>query len=248
LRKTSHILLGLSCLVGNVKLAPITYYALDLEKTELERTLNEVSNSEVGKCLYGKVDIKGLWGTYDDGLQFIESGDLFIQRVTENILSADHRTFVWCDVTPASTIPSDSSMSDSSHCSSSDTSSSSLATPDDATRTPLHIMFLGSSLGSFSRANATSFLRALPLRPGSGDTLLLGLDHDNEKDLIEEAYNDPKGYTRRFIFNGLRVAGRALGDETLFDEDKWDYINHYNVVGYQTFVKDSFVVLTLAFC
>ena len=242
MRKTSHILLGLSRIVGNVKPAPITYYALDLEKIELERTLNEVSNSEVGKCLYGKVDIKGLWGTYDDGLRFIESGGLFIQRVTENIVSADHHTFVWCDVTPAS---SDSSMSDS-YCSNSDTSSSS--TPDGTTRIPLHIMFLGSSLGSFSRTDAASFLRALPLRPGSGDTLLLGLDHDNEKDLIEEAYNDPKGYTRRFIFNGLRAAGRVLGDETIFDEDKWDYMNHYNVVGYQTFVMYSFVVLTLAFC
>ena len=98
-------------------------------------------------------------------------------------------------------------------------------------------MFLGSSLSSFSRTNATSFLRALPLRPSFRDTLLLGLDHDNEKDLIEEAYNDPKGYTRRFIFNGLRVAGRTLGDESIFDEDKWDYVNHYNVVGYETFVK-----------
>jgi len=45
-------------------------------------------------------------------------------------------------------------------------------------------MFLRSSLGNFSRTNAAS-----------------GLDHDNERDLIEEAYNDPKGHTRRFIFN-----------------------------------------------
>jgi len=236
LRKTSHVLLGLSRLVGNVKYAPITYYALDLEQRELERVLDEISNSEVGKCLYGKVDIKGLWGTYDDGLKFAEGGGLLTQRVVESIVSGDRRPFVWCDDTPASTISSDSSTSDSSHSSNSDTSLSS--TPD-GTRTPLHIMFLGSSLGNFSRTDAATFLRALPLRPGSGDTLLLGLDHDNEKGLIEEAYNDSKGYTRRFIFNGLRVAGRALGDESIFDEDKWDYVNHYNVVGYDAFVEYS---------
>jgi hypothetical protein len=237
LRKTSHILLGLSRLVGNVKSAPITYYALDLEQRELEHALDEISGSEVGKCLFGKVEIKGLWGTYDDGLKFIESGGLLTQKGSENFISPDCRSFVCCDVTLASAISSDSSTSDSSHSSDSDTSLSS--THPDGIRTPLHIIFLGSSLGSFSRTNATSFLRALPLRPGSGDTLLLGLDHDNEKDLIEEAYNDPKGYTRRFIFNGLRVAGRALGDESIFDEDKWDYVNRYNVVGYDTFIKYS---------
>jgi uncharacterized SAM-dependent methyltransferase len=91
-------------------------------------------------------------------------------------------------------------------------------------------MFLGSSVGNFSRPDAAAFIRSLPLRPGSGDTLLLGLDHDNEKNLIEAAYNDPKGYTERFIKNSLRAAGRAVGNETLFDEDKWEYINHYDTV------------------
>ncbi|KIM43288.1 hypothetical protein M413DRAFT_69830 [Hebeloma cylindrosporum] len=240
LRKTSHILLGLSRLVGNVKPAPITYYALDLEQRELERALDEISGSDVDKCLCGKVDIKGLWGTYDDGLKFIESGGLLTQRLAENIISADRRTFVWYDVTPASAISSNSSLSDSSHFSNSDTPLSSTPSTPDKTRTPLHIMFLGSSLGNFSRIEAVSFLRALPLRPGTGDTLLVGLDHDNEKHLIEEAYNDPKGYTRRFIFNGLRVAGRALGDENIFDEDKWDYVNHYNVVGHhEAFYKSK---------
>ena len=221
-------------MVGNVKPAPITYYALDLEQRELQRVLDEISDSDVGKCLNGKVDIKGLWGTYDDGLKFIESGGLHTQRVAKNIVSADCHTFVSYDVSPASAISSHSSMSDSSRSSSSDTP---LSSTRDGTGTPLHIMFLGSSLGNFSRTNAASFLRALPLRPGSRDKVLLGLDHDNEKDLIEKAYNDPKGYTKRFIFNGLRAAGRALGNESIFDEDKWDYVNHYNVVGYATFIK-----------
>jgi uncharacterized SAM-dependent methyltransferase len=89
-------------------------------------------------------------------------------------------------------------------------------------------MFLGSSLGNFSRAEGTAFLRSLPLRRGCGDTLLLGLDHDNQATKIEMAYSDLKGCTRRFIMNGLKAAGSALGDETMFNEDKWEYVGKYN--------------------
>jgi uncharacterized SAM-dependent methyltransferase len=43
-----------------------------------------------------------------------------------------------------------------------------------------------------------------------GHTLLLGLDHDNEPKLVELAYDDPAGHTRRFIMNGLTVLKRTL--------------------------------------
>jgi uncharacterized SAM-dependent methyltransferase len=101
------------------------------------------------------------------------------------------------------------------------------STPDSA-QPPLHILFLGSSLGNFSRTDGTDFLRSLPLRRGSGDTLLLGLDHNNQAGEIETAYNDPKGYTRRFIMNGLKAAGATLGDEHMFDENNWEYVGKYN--------------------
>lgn len=94
---------------------------------------------------------------------------------------------------------------------------------------PLHIMFLGSSLGNFSRPEAVEFLRGLPLRSGSRDTLLIGLDHDNDLKQITTAYNN--GPTEDFIKNGLRVAGRVLGNENLFDKDNWEYVNKYDSVG-----------------
>lgn len=46
---------------------------------------------------------------------------------------------------------------------------------DDEER-PRHILFLGSSLGNFDRSETAPFLSTLPLRPGSQDTLLIGLD------------------------------------------------------------------------
>jgi len=226
LRKTSHILLGLSRLVGKEK-PSITYYALDLEQNELQRVLDEISESEIGEKLVGKVETKGIWGTYQDGLNFIQHGGLYAQKVKDTLLSSKLSGLGQSrDISP---ISSASSASDASLTPDSDSSIPTTPVSDGA-NPPLHIMFLGSSLGNFSRSDAATFLGSLPLRPGSGDTLLIGLDHDNEKDLIEQAYNDPKGFTKRFIFNGLKAAGRALGDENMFDESKWEYVNSYNPV------------------
>ncbi|KIY47486.1 DUF323 domain-containing protein [Fistulina hepatica ATCC 64428] len=212
LRKTSLLLLGLSKTVQTPsEPAPITYYALDLERQELQRSLGELVMSDVGKSLYGKVDTRGIWGTYDGGLRFIESGGLH-------------------QVSPPEVLP-ELENELSSRVTPSDSESSPPSTPssDLDASTPRHILFLGSTLGNFSRDGGAEFLRNLPLRPGSGDTLLIGLDHDNDQDLIERAYNDPEGFTRRFIMNGLRAAGRALGDEDLFDEDNWEYVNNYDL-------------------
>ncbi|KAF7364840.1 DUF323 domain-containing protein [Mycena venus] len=223
LRKTSHILLALSRLVKDkhAEAPPITYYALDLEERELERTLAGISSSDVGKSLEGKVDARGLCATYEQGLKFAESGGLHAPSTAERRPRASHSPFKFDsrDRSP---------MSGSSASDFSDAATSPPSTPDDISP-PLHLLFLGSSLGNFSRDEGADFLRSLPLRPGSGDTLLIGIDHDNEKALIEEAYNDRQGYTKKFIMNGLKGAGRALGNENLFDEENWEYVNNYDV-------------------
>ena len=194
----------------------ITYYALDLERRELERTLAEIETSEIGEMLTGKVETKGMWGTYNDCLKFIKDCGLLNKR--------------FIDGYSRNTLPTSSSCT-STEVSKSLDSDSPPTSPEGIVQLPLHIIFLGSSLGNFpTREDTVDFLRSLPLRPGSGDNLLLGLDHDNDKEKIEEAYNDSKGYTARFILNALRAAGRALGAQNMFDEDKWDYVNHYDIV------------------
>lgn len=226
LRKTSHILSALAHLVSDqAPVAPITYYALDLEQRELERTLGEIQNSQLGGQLKGKVETKGICGTYDDGLKYLSDGGLYNLRTREELADVTERTS-----------HSGRAMSPTSTRSSGSGSQGTLATDStppsspDATPPSLHVMFLGSSLGNFSRSGAVEFLRALPLRPGSGDTLLIGLDHDNDRALIEKAYNDSLGHTNKFIMNGLRAAGRALGDEDLFNEQNWEYFNRYDTV------------------
>ncbi|KAK7022115.1 DUF323 domain-containing protein [Favolaschia claudopus] len=228
LRKTSHILLALSGLVkeAHAGAAPITYYALDLEERELERTLTEISQSDVGKALQGKVTTRGLCATYDQGLKFAESGALHARNTAERLPRAPHSSpFKFEPLGDSSSSSMSGSSGSDSH---SDAATSPPSTPDDV-QPPLHLLFLGSSLGNFSRSEGADFLKSLPLRPGSGDTMLIGLDHDNGKTSIEAAYNDPQGYTKNFIMNGLKVAGRALGDENLFDEENWEYVNNYDV-------------------
>jgi len=213
LRKTSLILSGLARLVGDGKsIPPVTYYALDLEQRELERSLDEITKSDIGHELATKVATKGMWGTYDDGLRFLCNDGLESHKLSTNLeFRSSNSSPVSCPDSPL--------------------------TPVEGNQAPLHIMFLGSTLGNFPRSDTASFLRSLPLRPYHGDTLLLGLDQNNDKGLIELAYNDPQNYTKRFIFNGLRVAGRALGDENMFDETKWDYANCYDAVSLESLMQ-----------
>ncbi|KAK0504162.1 DUF323 domain-containing protein [Armillaria luteobubalina] len=218
LRKTSHILRGLAELVEEgTSCPPITYYALDLDERELERTLGDIAKSDLGKLLQGKVMTKGMWGTYDDGLKFVEAGGLRSIPSQASIMESRFSRGLKLDARDVSPNSDYFSMD----------SESPPSTPG-YTQPPLHLLFLGSSLGNFSRQAGADFLRSLPLRPGSGDTLLLGMDHDNAKEVIEEAYNDRKGYTKKFIMNGLRAAGKMLGNEDLFDPAKWSYVNSYN--------------------
>ena len=201
---------------------PVTYYALDLEKRELDRTLQELSMSDVGADMEGKIATKGLCATYDDGLQYIQDGRL----QDPNVSNTNQFTQYKVDKPGRDSSPSSmSSETDQTHSASAELTPPSTPGTDEP---PFHLLFLGSSLGNFGKGEDAAFLRSLPLNPGSGNTLLLGLDHDNGRERIEPAYNDRHGFTRAFIMNGLKNAGRVLGDESLFDESKWEYVGKYN--------------------
>ncbi|CAO1621803.1 unnamed protein product [Parajaminaea phylloscopi] len=87
LRKTIHLLRGLGQLPGLAKQHPVRYYALDLDKSELMRTLTDLRAALGGSgaghnkedpwaILDGKLTVSGLWATYDQGLAHIGAGDL----------------------------------------------------------------------------------------------------------------------------------------------------------------------------
>ena len=96
---------------------------------------------------------------------------------------------------------------------------------------PKLVLSLGSTIGSYSHVEAANFLRSLAwsLTPGDGEAgagasppkFLIGLDGTTNGDKVWQAYNDPEGYNRSFILNGLKHANGVLGYEA-FAEDNWE--------------------------
>ena len=199
--------------------APITYYALDLERRELERTLDQLVASPIGREMQGKVDTRGLWGTYECGFKWVEEGGLRDRGVAVGVTR------------PCSPSPNGAPASSGFPVTSSELDSTEIPLSSSDWETleiPLHILFLGSSMGNFSRGEDATFLRSLPLRAEKGDTLLLGLDHESDAARIKGAYNDRGGFMHRWLLNGLKGAGRAMGDESLFIPERWECVGRYD--------------------
>jgi hypothetical protein len=216
---------------------PITYYALDLEKRELERTLEELAASPVGQEMEGKVVTRGLWGTYEGGIKFVKEGGLRSHGLAAWAASCDQEGPLSGDDGAVTLLAPTSSEHHASE--------PPISPPDLVTlelETPLHILFLGSSLGNIPLGEAATLLRSLPLRTGKGDALLLGLDHTSDPAKIERAYNDRKGFSRRFILNGLKHAGRVMGDESMFAPEKWAYVSCYDAQERKFRFPESFSV------
>jgi L-histidine N-alpha-methyltransferase len=76
---------------------------------------------------------------------------------------------------------------------------------------PALMLFLGSNIGNFEKADALSFLQAIRRMLRPGDALLLGADLKKDRATLEAAYNDALGVTRAFIVNELARINRELG-------------------------------------
>ena len=72
------------------------------------------------------------------------------------------------------------------------------------------IFFLGSNIGNFSSKETEIFLSHLSGFTNKGDKILIGFDLKKSPVVIMNAYNDPHGHTRRFIFNHLKRINREL--------------------------------------
>jgi len=76
---------------------------------------------------------------------------------------------------------------------------------------PALMLFLGSNIGNFEKADALTFLQAIRRMLRPGDALLLGADLKKDRATLEAAYNDALGVTRAFIVNELARINRELG-------------------------------------
>jgi dimethylhistidine N-methyltransferase len=86
--------------------------------------------------------------------------------------------------------------------------------------------FLGSNLGNFADEAAVGFLRAIRRTMAPDDALLIGLDLKKEPAIIEAAYDDAAGITRRFNLNLLERINRELGGD--FKPERFSHCPEYD--------------------
>ena len=92
---------------------------------------------------------------------------------------------------------------------------------------PSLVLFLGSNIGNFNKAQARAFLRRLWTALKDGDRVLAGFDLKKDIDLLLSAYNDPQGVTAAFNLNLLTRINAELGAD--FDISKWRHFGTYSV-------------------
>jgi len=88
------------------------------------------------------------------------------------------------------------------------------------------IYFPGSTIGNFEPDSAGEFLTRLVDLAGDGGGLLIGVDLQKDRHVIEAAYNDSAGVTAQFNKNLLSRINRELGAD--FDLAHWQHYAVYN--------------------
>lgn len=73
--------------------------------------------------------------------------------------------------------------------------------------------FPGSSIGNFSPHEAQLFLQGVRKTLGKDGAMLIGVDLQKDKHILEAAYNDCQGVTAAFNFNILHHINRILGTQ-----------------------------------
>ena len=71
--------------------------------------------------------------------------------------------------------------------------------------------FPGSTIGNFPRPMAADLLRATRVEVGAGGAMLIGVDLEKDRAILERAYNDEAGVTAQFNLNLLARLNRELG-------------------------------------
>lgn len=89
------------------------------------------------------------------------------------------------------------------------------------------IIFLGSSIGNFDPKEAMNFLHSVVRYVRKDDLLLLGVDLEKDKSILDRAYNDKKGITAKFNFNVLGRINRELDGE--FNISNFEHKSFYNI-------------------
>jgi L-histidine Nalpha-methyltransferase len=88
------------------------------------------------------------------------------------------------------------------------------------------ILFLGANIGNLTPEEAKDFLSKLHQSISRKDLILIGFDLKKDPEVIEAAYDDTKGVTRRFNLNLLKRLNREFGAN--FDLDQFEHVPVYD--------------------
>jgi L-histidine Nalpha-methyltransferase len=88
------------------------------------------------------------------------------------------------------------------------------------------IIFLGSSIGNFDAKESKDFLYSLRRYVLKEDALLIGIDLEKDKKILDKAYNDKKGVTAEFNLNILSRINKELGGD--FKLSTFEHKSFYN--------------------
>ncbi len=91
---------------------------------------------------------------------------------------------------------------------------------------PKLLIFLGSTIGNFTRLEFDRFFQHLSECMNPNDFFLLGVDRVKEEQILRKAYADSKGLTAQFILNAFRHINHTA--KSNFDLHKIRYCSEYN--------------------
>jgi len=93
-------------------------------------------------------------------------------------------------------------------------------------RQPKLIIWLGSSVGNFTKIEAVEFLNGLRKNMAPKDKLLIGIDLKKDRNVLISAYDDKKGVTAQFNLNLLKRINTELGGN--FDVNNFKHMATFN--------------------
>lgn len=88
------------------------------------------------------------------------------------------------------------------------------------------VYFPGSTIGNFPPADALALLEVMYQEAGVGGALLIGVDLQKDKEVLELAYNDTSGVTAEFNLNLLHRLNREFGAN--FDIEQFEHVAFYD--------------------
>lgn len=91
---------------------------------------------------------------------------------------------------------------------------------------PQMVVFLGNTLGNFSKVEFEAFWKSMAEHLPPGDHFLLGVDLVKDQGMLEAAYNDAAGATARFTTNYFERMNRELGSD--LDVDQIEHVAVWN--------------------